>query len=56
MVKQMVRSQPHGMMACDRVGHDRTRWVIEKELKKGNRTMWSIGNMEGLQHGAGPMV
>ena len=28
----------------------------EKRLRKGNVTMWSVGHMEGLRCGTGPMV
>ena len=28
----------------------------EKRLRKENVTMWSIGHMEGLRRGTGPMV
>ena len=32
------------------------RRVKEKRLRKENVTMWSVGHMEGLQCGTGPMV
>ena len=56
MAKQMVRPQPCGAMTCDQLGHDRMWWVIEKELRKENRTMWSISHMKDQQRGAGLMV
>ena len=28
----------------------------EKRLRKENVTMWSVGHMEGLRRGTGPMV
>ena len=56
MVKQMVRPLLCGVMARDQSAHDRAHQVIEKELRKGNKTTWSVGHMEDLQYGARPMV
>ena len=36
--------------------HDRMHQVTGKELKMGNRTMWSIGHMPNLQCGTGLIV
>ena len=38
------------------VGPRKTALGKEKRLRKENVTMWSIGHMEGLQCGTGPMV